>query len=171
MKYYVLQFKFLTPVHFGTAQNKKSGNLQSFNCCADTFFSALATEAAALDTALCGKFIAAVRDGSLLFSDLLPYYSGSEEEFYVPVPYYRSEKINTLDYGLSFTDLCLQYEARRDHENLAYIRAGGVGAGKTQLWLERRAAAYGFQGRRYGVLCKQLQLCGGRWAVLHCRFE
>ena len=98
MKYYVLQFKFLTPVHFGTAQNKKSGNLQSFNCCADTFFSALATEAAALDTALCGKFIAAVREGSLLFSDLLPYYSGSEEEFYVPVPYYRSEKINTLDY-------------------------------------------------------------------------
>lgn len=128
MKYYVLQFKFLTPVHFGTAQNKKSGNLQSFNCCADTFFSALATEAAALDTALCGKFIAAVREGSLLFSDLLPYYSGSEEEFYVPVPYCRSEKINTLDYGLSFTDLCLQYEARRDHENLAYIRAGGVKA-------------------------------------------
>ena len=80
MKYYVLQFKFLTPVHFGTAQNKKSGNLQSFNCCADTFFSALATEAAALDTALCGKFIAAVREGSLLFSDLLPYYSGSEEQ-------------------------------------------------------------------------------------------
>lgn len=74
------------------------------------------------------KFIAAVREGSLLFSDLLPYYSGSEEEFYVPVPYYRSEKINTLDYGLSFTDLCLQYEARRDHENLAYIRAGGVKA-------------------------------------------
>ena len=49
MKYYILQFKFLTPVHFGTAENKKSGNLQSFNCCADTFFSALITETAALE--------------------------------------------------------------------------------------------------------------------------
>lgn len=24
MKYYILQFKFLTPVHFGTAENKKA---------------------------------------------------------------------------------------------------------------------------------------------------
>lgn len=61
MKYYILQFKFLTPVHFGTAENKKSGNLQSFNCCADTFFSALVTETAALDGELCSRFIEAVQ--------------------------------------------------------------------------------------------------------------
>ena len=76
MKYYILQFKFLTPVHFGTAENKKSGNLQSFNCCADTFFSALVTETAALDGELCSRFIEAVQKGGLLFSDFLPYYSG-----------------------------------------------------------------------------------------------
>ena len=28
MKYYILQFKFLTPVHFGTAENKKSGIIE-----------------------------------------------------------------------------------------------------------------------------------------------
>lgn len=128
MKYYVLRLKFLTSVHFGTAENKKSGNLQSFNCCADTFFSALATEAAALDTQLCESFIAAAQEGSLLFSDLLPYYSGAEDELYVPVPCYRREYANTLNFNLSFKDLCLQYEARREHENLAYIRAGAVKA-------------------------------------------
>ncbi len=126
MKYYVLQFKFLTPVHFGSAGNKKSGNLQAFNCCADTFFSALINEAAAQDLELCRKFIDAVQQDGLLFSDLLPYYSGSAEELYVPVPMYRKEKINPLDLQLSFKELCLQYEARRGHENMAYIRVSGI---------------------------------------------
>lgn len=67
MKYYILQFKFLTPVHFGTPENKKSGNLQSFNCCADTFFSALITETAALDGELCSRFIEAVQKGRAAF--------------------------------------------------------------------------------------------------------
>ena len=128
MKYYVVRLKFLTPVHFGTAENKKGGSLQAFNCCADTFFSALVTEAAGLDEALCGKFINAVEQGSLVFSDLLPYYSGEEEELYVPVPLNRREKINPLDLQLSFKELCLQYEAVREHESAAYIRAGGVKA-------------------------------------------
>lgn len=126
MKYYILQFKFLTPVHFGTAENKKSGNLQSFNCCADTFFSALVTETAALDGELCSRFIEAVQKGRLLFSDFLPYYSGAEEELYVPVPYHCKEKLNPLDLQLSFKELCLQYEALRDHENMAYIRVSGI---------------------------------------------
>lgn len=126
MKYYILQFKFLTPVHFGTAENKKSGNLQSFNCCADTFFSALVTETAALDGELCSRFIEAVQKGGLLFSDFLPYYSGAEEELYVPVPYNCKEKVNPLDLQLSFKELCLQYEALRDHENMAYIRVSGI---------------------------------------------
>lgn len=126
MKYYILQFKFLTPVHFGTAENKKSGNLQSFNCCADTFFSALVTETAALDGELCSRFIEAVQNGGLLFSDFLPYYSGAEEELYVPVPYNCKEKVNPLDLQLSFKELCLQYEALREHENMAYIRVSGI---------------------------------------------
>ena len=126
MKYYILQFKFLTPVHFGTAENKKSGNLQSFNCCADTFFSALVTETAALDGELCSRFIEAVQKGGLLFSDFLPYYSGAEEELYVPVPYNCKEKVNPLDLQLSFKELCLQYEALREHENMAYIRVSGI---------------------------------------------
>lgn len=128
MKYYVLRLKFLTPVHFGTAENKKSGNQQSFNCCSDTFFSALATEAASLDVELCERFIAAAKNGSLLLSDLLPYYNGREAELYVPVPCYRREHADTLDFSLPFKDLCLQYEARREHENLAYIRASAVKA-------------------------------------------
>ncbi len=126
MKYYLLQFKFLTPVHFGMLQNKKGG--ESFSCCADTFFSALVTEAAALDKELCSKFIAAAQNGSLLFSDLLPYYSSSTEELYVPVPYCRREYPEAPDFSLSFKDLCLQYEAMRSHENLAYIRVSGLKA-------------------------------------------
>ncbi len=126
MKYYLLQFKFLTPVHFGMAQNKKGG--ESFSCCADTFFSALVTEAAALDETLCYQFIAAAQNSTLLFSDLLPYYSSRTEELYVPVPYCRRENPGTPDFSLSFKDLCLQYEARRDHENLAYIRVSGLKA-------------------------------------------
>lgn len=126
MKYYVLQFKFLTPVHFGSSGNKKGGNLQAFNCCADTFFSALVNEAAAQDAGLCQKFIAAVQEGGLLLSDLLPYHSGSEEELYVPVPLYLKETVSPLDLQLSFKELCLQHEARREHENLAYIRVSGI---------------------------------------------
>lgn len=126
MKYYVLRFEFLTPVHFGTAENKKSGNLQSFNCCADTFFSALATEAAALDGKLCHYFIEAAQNGSFLLSDLLPYYSGEEPELYVPVPLHMKEKLNSMELEHSFKELCLQYEARREHESLAYIRVKNI---------------------------------------------
>ncbi len=126
MKFYLFRLKFLTPVHFGTAQNKKSGNLQSFNCCADTLFSALAIEAAGLDSGLCCRFIEAAQNGSLLLSDLLPYYSGSEEALYVPVPLYRQKDINPLDLQLSFKELCLQYEIRSEHASMAYIRAGSI---------------------------------------------
>lgn len=126
MKYYLLQFKFLTPVHFGTAGNKKGDGLQAFNCCADTLFSALVTEAAALSDSLCGEYIEAARDGRLLLSDLMPYYSGSGEELYVPVPLHRKEKVNPLDLRLSFKELCLQYEERRGYENMEYIRVSGI---------------------------------------------
>lgn len=127
MKYYLFRFKFLTPVHFGAAENKKNGNLQSFNCYADTFFSALAAEAASLDASLCAKIIAAAEGGSLLFSDLLPYYeAGAETELFVPVPVCRKEKLNTLNLDLSFKDLSLQYEAGRDYEELTFIRVSRI---------------------------------------------
>ena len=152
--------------------------MQSFNCCADTFFSALVTETAALDGELCSRFIEAVQNGGLLFSDFLPYYSGAEEELYVPVPYHCKEKLNPLDLQLSFKELCLQYEALRDHENMAYIRVSAfmITCTRMKARLKSRKSTI-LAGAAYsaglisetadGILCKQLYFCGRCRVILH----
>mgnify|MGYP000529693231 CR=1 FL=1 len=92
MKYYILQFKFLTPVHFGTAENKKAAICSLLTAAPIHFFSALVTETAALDGELCSRFIETVQKAGCFSANFLPYYSGAEEELYVPVPYNCKEK-------------------------------------------------------------------------------
>lgn len=77
MTYYCVRLSFRSPVHFGGPEPM---------CEADTFFSALCTEAVRLG--LLERLVTAVEKGELLVSSLFPWHEEREGEIelYVPCP-------------------------------------------------------------------------------------
>lgn len=90
MQYNVFLLKFLTPVHFGDTAGGGGLDKISLTCSADTFFSALCTEAAVAKPALLKELLKETSAGRLVFSSLFPYYLQANEdvELYLPRPLY-----------------------------------------------------------------------------------
>jgi CRISPR-associated protein Csm4 len=81
------KLKFTAPVRFGAERPGLGLEKSQPHCYADTFFSALCQEIAALHgEARLQEFVQAAQDGKFLLSDLLPYV---DNELYIPKPAWR----------------------------------------------------------------------------------
>ena len=129
MKYYLFQFKFKTPVHFGIAEFGRNLGLVSLNCGADTFVSALMDELASMDDSIFQSLLRKLQFGSVVFSDLLPYYidDRGESEFYIPVPLRRiNDSVITEEHRYSFSELCYLHAEERKQEQMVFVRASNL---------------------------------------------
>ncbi len=85
--YAILPLRFIAPVHFGDAA--QGGGLQEvgLTCRADTLYSALTVEALRKSQETFDTWIQKTQDGSILISDLLPWYVRDNRfEWYIPKP-------------------------------------------------------------------------------------
>ena len=138
--YELLLLRFRTPVHFGDAgEGGGLGDVIPY-CRADTFFSALCSEAAKIDSAMLKKLVEKAENGDILFTDLMPWFSsengsdGNKEDknegnyaFYIPRPLVNvsSEKVEK---PLSFSETKQFSTLRKELKKRAYIRASQCGA-------------------------------------------
>ena len=123
MKYYLFTLKFLTPVHFGDTGN--GGNLErvSMTCSADTFFSALCSEAALVSKNCVETLVEKFANGKVCLSSLFPFYQAEDEELelYLPKPLYR---MNTEVADVkSFNDMKLVATKLKKLKKTTYVRA------------------------------------------------
>ena len=83
--YRILPLKFTAPVHFGDASG--GGGLDAVQpvCRADTFFSALCSEAARMGKQILNRLVQKVEKEEIAFSDLFPwYFRDGYYEWFVP---------------------------------------------------------------------------------------
>lgn len=123
MKYYLFTLKFLTPVHFGDTGN--GGNLErvSMTCSADTFFSALCSEAALVSKNCVETLVEKFANGKVCLSSLFPFYQAEDEELelYLPKPLYRMNA-EVADVK-SFNDMKLAATKLKKLKKTTYVRA------------------------------------------------
>lgn len=123
MKYYLFTLKFLTPVHFGDTGN--GGNLErvSMTCSADTFFSALCSEAALVSKNCVETLVVKFANGKVCLSSLFPFYQAEDEELelYLPKPLYRMNA-EVADVK-SFNDMKLAATKLKKLKKTTYVRA------------------------------------------------
>ncbi|MBQ9763067.1 MAG: type III-A CRISPR-associated RAMP protein Csm4 [Phascolarctobacterium sp.] len=123
MKYYLFTLKFLTPVHFGDTGN--GGNLErvSMTCSADTFFSALCSEAALVSKNCVETLVEKFAGRKICISSLFPFYQAEDEELelYLPKPLYRMN-VEVADVK-SFNDMKLAATKMKKLKNTTYVRA------------------------------------------------
>ena len=123
MKYYLFTLKFMTPVHFGDTSN--GGNLEkvTMTCSADTFFSALCSEAALTSNVYAEEIAQKFIEGKISISSLFPYYQAEDEELelYLPKPFYR---MNAEVAGIkSFNEMKMAATKMKRVKKTAYVRA------------------------------------------------
>lgn len=125
MKHYLLKLKFVTPVHFGNAQDGGQLERAVSTCRADTFFSALVD-----DTAVRGlmadadKLIRKVKSGEIRFSDFFPYYdrdADGECELYLPKPLVLPSMHTEKSLGLA--KMRDEATLRKKQKKQAFVRA------------------------------------------------
>lgn len=82
MKYRAYFLEFLTPVHF--ADNNFGGDLEkaSFYCSADTYFSAICSEANLISKEILQNIIEKFEQRKLAISSLFPYYYSAQMMIY-----------------------------------------------------------------------------------------
>ena len=126
--YEIILLRFRTPVHFGDAG--EGGGLSDVipYCHADTFFSALCSEAAKIDEATLQKLVDKANSGKILLTDLMPWHGNDGGyDFYIPrpllpVPSEKAEK------PLSYSEIKKVSSMRKEMKKRAYIRASQCGA-------------------------------------------
>lgn len=123
MRYYLFTLKFLTPVHFGDTGN--GGNLEkvSMTCSADTFFSALCSEAALTSSDYAESLAQKLLNGRFMISSLFPYYQAEdgELELYLPKPLYQMDT-EVIDVK-SFNEMKQAATKMKKVKKTAYVRA------------------------------------------------
>lgn len=129
MSYVIYPLRFDTPVHFGRAG--RGGRLEQagMEYPADVLFSALCSELAAAGAwEHLGGLVERVRTRALLFSDLLPWQGGANEEmqFFVPRPL-LGEVFVTQEQE-SYSETCRMASERKRQKRLKYIRASRMAA-------------------------------------------
>lgn len=132
MRYFVFKLKFLTPVHFGDAQNGGDLDKVGESCRADTFFSAICNELASMGSEDgLAKFIGAVRDDKLVISDLMPYYDdGDICNLYLPKPVLDIHPRNELH---SLQQVREDATRRKKQKKTAFMRASSLKTYLTNL--------------------------------------
>lgn len=124
--YIILPLKFTAPVHFGDASG--GGGLDAVQplCRADTFFSALCSEAARLGGQALDKLVQKVNHDEIAFSDLLPWYlRDGTYEWYVPKPVIsissKEVKVESLQNARSMSSF------RKKSKKRAFLKAADLG--------------------------------------------
>lgn len=122
MKYLLYKLKFVTPVHFGDTSSGGGLEKVKIGCGADTLFSALCNEIAALEgNDAVEEFLKAAKDDKIVFSDLYPYCDiNNETQLLVPKPVLTivgSEK--TVD---SLENVKKEREKSKKFKKMKYIR-------------------------------------------------
>ena len=85
--YAIIPLRFIAPVHFGDAAQGGGLNEAGLLCRADTLYSALCVEALRKSEALLEEWIHKTQNGSIVISDLLPwYFRNGQFEWYIPKP-------------------------------------------------------------------------------------
>lgn len=126
MSYVLYTFRFMTPVHFGSAE--MGGKLERAGAVytSDSLFSAICQELAQLGgTSDIEMFYDKVKNERILFSDLLPYCIGDNEEyaFYMPKPVlliHPDAEHPAADMETARKEATL----RKKQKKMKYIRAG-----------------------------------------------
>ena len=129
MSYAIYPLAFDTPVHFGQAGG---GRLEQVGMeyPADVLFSAICAElATAGEEAALERLVEHVRARCLLFSDLLPWQRGEDEEmsFFLPRPVLRLMPWKEEGKG-GYGEACRLASERKRQKRLGYIRASRMAA-------------------------------------------
>jgi CRISPR-associated protein Csm4 len=100
MKYRAYFLEFLTPVHF--ADNNFGGDLEkaSFYCSADTYFSAICSEANLISKEILQSIIEKFEQRKLAISSLFPYYYSAPNDdlqLYLPKIYLSVDNLSKID--------------------------------------------------------------------------
>lgn len=136
MTYVIFPMKFTSAVHFGDAADGGGLDEVTFTCRADTFFSALCSEAAAISSKLLNRLLDKVQNGEVRFSDLMPYFkpqgSDGPTDFYIPRPIMPAAGKNNFKVQ-SFMDIKKESSLRKQIKKRKYIRASEL-----SFWLKDR---------------------------------
>lgn len=124
--YIILPLKFTAPVHFGDASGGGGLDAMQSICRADTFFSALCSEAARLGGQTLDKLVQKVNQEEIAFSDLFPWYQrDGVYEWYIPKPVIsiqpREFKAETLQKARDMSSF------RKKSKKRAFLRASDLG--------------------------------------------
>lgn len=97
MKYRAYFLEFLTPVHF--ADNNFGGDLEkaSFYCSADTYFSAICSEANLISKEILQSIMERFEQRKLAISSLFPYYyyaPNDDLQLYLPKIYLSVDNLS-----------------------------------------------------------------------------
>lgn len=100
MKYRAYFLEFLTPVHF--ADNNFGGDLEkaSFYCSADTYFSAICSEANLISKEILQSIMEKFEQRKLAISSLFPYYYSTDDDdlqLYLPKIYLSVDNLSKID--------------------------------------------------------------------------
>lgn len=100
MKYRAYFLEFLTPVHF--ADNNFGGDLEkaSFYCSADTYFSAICSEANLISKEILQSIMEKFEQRKLAISSLFPYYYSAQNDdlqLYLPKIYLSVDNLSKID--------------------------------------------------------------------------
>ena len=100
MKYRAYFLEFLTPVHF--ADNNFGGDLEkaSFYCNADTYFSAICSEANLISKEILQSIMEKFEQRKLAISSLFPYYYSAlndDLQLYLPKIYLSVDNLSKID--------------------------------------------------------------------------
>lgn len=125
--YAILPLRFIAPVHFGDAA--QGGGLQEveLTCRADTLYSALTVEALRKSQGTFDEWIRKTHDGSILISDLFPWYIRNKNfEFYIPKPVLdvKGEKKTGRE---TLTEARNLSAFRKQAKKRAFLRASDMG--------------------------------------------
>lgn len=124
--YRILPLKFTAPVHFGDASG--GGGLDAVQpvCRADTFFSALCSEAARMGKTELNRLVNKVSQEEIAFSDLFPWYlRDGSYEWYVPKPVISVQPKETKSETLQKARNLASF--RKKSKKRAFLRASDLG--------------------------------------------
>ena len=129
MSYVLYPLRFDSPVHFGMAGEGGGLERTGFTFPADSLFSALCAELAALgEESELDALYEKAQAGRILFSDLLPWQESGEGElaFFLPRPVIGQGSGGAP--GASYEETCRQATAYKRQKKLKYLRASRLQA-------------------------------------------
>lgn len=143
MSYAIYTLHFTTPVHFGNAELGGKLEQVSLEYTSDSLFSALCWELHQLgELDYLHEFCEKIMQGSISFSDLLPYIEDTDNDIYklyIPKPICIIEPTGHVEEDFSLQDARRVATERKQQKKMKYLRTSEVDAYMTAL---RNGTAY-----------------------------